>query len=147
MNANLQAKDLTKEAPRSPNVTLGGFVILARTIDKCRATIAGTNGEYHFDCPLDNNLFGFKGIKGDDFKAYVATGVSDAEIVDWVRAHGTPKTDAEIAEWSARAQKDTFEGKPDKQAWLQGELKRVGLPETGTLFEFLDADDAQSYKK
>ena len=64
-------KDLTKVAPRSPYERIGGFAILARTIDKCRATIAGMNGEYNFDCPLDNTLFSFKGIKGDDFKAFV----------------------------------------------------------------------------
>src|SRR5437879_3806180 len=52
-----QAKDLTQEPPRSPRERLGGFVIFARTVDKCRADLAGTIGEYHFDCPLDNMLF------------------------------------------------------------------------------------------
>jgi hypothetical protein len=99
INAN-SAKDLSKVAPRSPNVIIGGFAIIARTIDKCRAAIAGTVGEYHFDCPLDNQLFGFKGIKGSDFKAYVAEvgGHTDDEILAWVTSHGQPKTDAEIAE-------------------------------------------------
>ena len=64
---NIQAKDLTKEAPRSPKTKVGGYVILGRTIDKCRALLWGNIGEYHFDCPLDNMLFGWKGIKGDDF--------------------------------------------------------------------------------
>lgn len=32
-----------------------------------RTVLAGTNGEYHFDCPLDN-FFGFDGITDDDFK-------------------------------------------------------------------------------
>jgi hypothetical protein len=41
----------------------------------------GNIGEYHFDCPLDNMLFGFKGIKGDDFKAAVEKGASDEEMV------------------------------------------------------------------
>jgi hypothetical protein len=39
------AKDLTREPPRSPRVRLGGYVIMARMIDKGRATINGTNGE------------------------------------------------------------------------------------------------------
>jgi len=65
------AKDLTKEPPRSPRDRLGGYVILARTTDKCRALLGGHIGEYHYDCPLDNMLFGFKGVTGDDFKAKV----------------------------------------------------------------------------
>ena len=50
---NLSAPDLTQHPPRSPRVRLGGYVIFARCLDKCRATLAGKNGEYHFDCPLD----------------------------------------------------------------------------------------------
>ena len=91
------AKNLTVEAPRSPRVQLGGFVILARTIDKCRATIAGINGEYHFDCPLDNVLFEFKGITGAEFKTLVETGADDTAITEWVTSHGVLKTEAEIA--------------------------------------------------
>ncbi len=61
-------KDLTKQAPASPRTRVGGYAILARMADKGRATLAGKNGEYHFDCPLDNYLFGFKGVKGDEVK-------------------------------------------------------------------------------
>ncbi|PYL34793.1 MAG: hypothetical protein DMF35_04000 [Verrucomicrobia bacterium] len=71
MNTKVIGKDLTKEAPRSPRIRVGGYAILGRTIDKCRALVAGNIGEYHFDCPLDNMLFGFKGVKGDDFKAQI----------------------------------------------------------------------------
>jgi len=91
-----KGKDLTKEAPRSPHETIGGFAIIARTIDKCRALLWGNVGEYHFNCPLDNMLFGFKGIAGDDFKAFVETGASDEEIAQWVNGQGTSKADEEI---------------------------------------------------
>ena len=74
---NNTGKDLTKEAPRSPRVRIGGYAILARTYDNCRALLWGNIGEYHFDCPLDNMLFGFKGVKGDDFKAEVEKGARD----------------------------------------------------------------------
>ncbi len=53
----LNAKDLTKEYPRSPRETLAGYVIAARMLDKCRAAISGTLGEYHFDCPLDHPIW------------------------------------------------------------------------------------------
>ncbi len=147
MLQNNLAKDLTKVAPRSPKIILGGYAIIARTIDKCRASIAGTIGEYHFDCPLDNQLFGFKGIKGDDFKAYVAEDHTDDEIVAWVNANGQSKTDAEIAEWTKSVMANNYSGLPEKKAWLEGENARVGLPKDATLFDFLDADDVLSFKK
>jgi hypothetical protein len=42
------ARDLRKQPPRSPHEKLGGFVIAARSLDKCRAFLAGINGEYNF---------------------------------------------------------------------------------------------------
>ena len=144
--AKVSGKDLTKEAPRSPHERLGGFVILVRTIDKCRATISGTVGEYHFDCPLDNVLFKFKNIKGAEFKKFVETGASDAEILEWVKKNGTLKTEAEITAWSKMAEAENYAGKPDSKRWLEGENKRLGLPKDGTLFDFLDADDALCFK-
>jgi Domain of unknown function (DUF5069) len=81
---NALAKDLTKNYPRSPRETLAGYVIAAPTLDKCRATLAGTAGEYHFDCPLDNFFFAFSGISAEDFKKFVATGASDEEVANWI---------------------------------------------------------------
>ena len=138
-------KDLTKMPPRSPHVRLGGFVILARAIDKCRATIAGQVGEYEFNCPLDNTLFSFKGLKGEDFKKFVATGVTDEEIAEWVKDNGLSKTMAEIHVWSDKTEKENYAHKPDSKEWLEGENKRLGLEKEGTLFDYLDADDTASF--
>src|SRR3954452_18121882 len=91
MNATKTGKDLTKEPPRGPKTKLGGYVILGRTIDKCRALLWGNIGEYHFDCPLDNMLFGWKGIKGDDVKAVVEPGASDEQMVKRVGGNGAGK--------------------------------------------------------
>ena len=146
MTNNKTGSDLTKQPPRSPKVKIGGFAIIARTIDKCRATLFGNVGEYHFDCPLDNSLFSFKGIKGADFKAYVAEGHSDDDIAGWVASHGTPKTDAEISAWSSKVIADNYADKPDKKPWLEGENARLGLDKDGTLFDYLEADDKASFK-
>jgi hypothetical protein len=40
--------DLTQRPPRSVRVRLGRYIILPRLLDKCRATLAGKNGEYHY---------------------------------------------------------------------------------------------------
>jgi len=146
-NPYITGLDLTAQPPRSPKVKVGGFRILGRTIDKCRAALFGKIGEYHFDCPLDNSLFGWKGIRGADFKAYVAEGHSDDEITDWVRSHGTARTTDEIAAWNDMVLKNNYADKPDKKGWLEGENKRLGLDKDDTLFDYLEADDKASFKK
>lgn len=142
-----EAKDLTKVAPRSAYEQISGFAILARTIDKCRATIAGTNGEYHFDCPVDKMLFGFKGIDAMEFKAFVEAGHSDEEIAEWVKTNGTEKSDEEIATWSDAFKSDySYSTNPEKKDWFAGECTRLGLdPMTTTLFDYLDVDDKATF--
>ena len=146
-NPYITGLDLTKQAPRSPKTKVGGFYILGRTIDKCRALLFGTIGEYHFDCPLDNMLFGWKGLKGPDFKAYVAEGHSDDEIAEWVRSHGTARTSDELTAWNDRVLRNNYSDAPEKKPWLEGENKRLSLPKDATLFDMLEADDRVSFKK
>ena len=141
------AKDLTKTSPRSPGFRLGGYVILARSIDKARATLNGTNGEYHFDCPLDNVLFGFKGVTGADVKKLLAAGESDDAVLAWLNTHGTPKTPQEIKAWSDATEAVRYYDKPDKREWFAGECNRLGLdPVLTTLFDYLDVDDRISFR-
>ena len=149
MNEYKTGKDLTKEAPRSAYDRIGGFAIIARTIDKCRAKLWGNIGEYHFDWPLDKTLFAFKGIKADDFKAYVEEGHSDEEIVQWVNDNGTPKTSDEIGAWSDAFKTDySYSTDPQKKDWFTGECVRLSLDvSTTTLFDYLDVDDKVSYVK
>lgn len=142
------ARDLSREAPRSPRVRLGGYALMARMIDKGRATIAGTAGEYHFDCPVDNLLFSFKGVKGEDVRQVLASGASDGEILAWFNRHGTPKSDAEIKAWSAGVEASSLYDDPKKRDWFSGECRRLGLdPARTTLFTYLEADDRQSFRK
>lgn len=100
MNNLIQSLDLTKSYPRSPRETLAGYVIAARALDKCRAVIAGTNGEYHFDCPLDRQFFDFTGIDSGAFKAFVGTGADDAAVADWITQHSKIKDQAEVVQWN-----------------------------------------------
>ena len=93
-------KDLSKGFPRSPRETIAGYVIAARTLDKCRATLAGTAGEYHFDCPLDNFFFGFAEIEANEFKDFVATGASDEEVATWIGQKAKKRQRIEIIKWN-----------------------------------------------
>lgn len=141
----MSAKNLTKEAPTSPRVRTGGYAILARALDKGRADIAGTVGGYHFDCPLDNYLFGFKGVAGRDVRTLLENGASNDEIATWLDANGTPKTPEEISAWSDSVEAARPYDSPDKKDWFVGVCAEVGLdPAASTLFDYLEADDKLS---
>lgn len=94
------ALDLTQTYPRSPRSLLGGYVVAGRALDKCRAMLAGTAGEYHFDCPLDRQFFDFTGIDAESFKQKAASGASDVEMAEWIEANSKVKERGEIVKWN-----------------------------------------------
>jgi len=141
------AKNLAKEPPRSPRVRVGGYAILGRMADKGRASLAGTAGEYHFDCPVDNLLFGFKGVKGSEVAPLLKSGTSDQQIAEWLDTHGDKKTAAEITAWSNNVEAGKPYDDPETREWFGGECARLGLdPKKTTLFDYLEADDRATFK-
>ena len=84
---NTLAKDLMKEYPRSPHETLGGYVIAARMLDKCRALVNGTLGEYRFDCPLDNFFLSFTSISSTSIMRHIESGANDEDVAGWITDH------------------------------------------------------------
>jgi hypothetical protein len=102
MSTLTNAPDLTKQPPRSARARLGGYVLLPRMLDKGRATLAGTNGAYHYACPLDQQWIGFAGIDADKLKEQIALGKGDGELLEWITENSTTKRQPwEIAQWSA----------------------------------------------
>src|SRR5436190_21787406 len=98
----LLSRDLRdgKEYPRSPREMLGGYVLAARAVDKCRAVLLGIGGEYHSGCPVDSMFLEFAGIPYEKFRAFVATGATDAEIADWIQQNAKPRPRIEIIRWN-----------------------------------------------
>jgi hypothetical protein len=93
--------DLTQRPPRSARARLGGYVLLPRMLDKCRAVLAGTNGEYHYDCPLDQRILSFLDLDPAALKNEVATGKGDGELLEWILENAKNKhTPWEILQWS-----------------------------------------------
>jgi hypothetical protein len=100
--SKISAQDLTKRPPRSPHCRLGGYVILPRLLDKGRAVIAGTNGEFNYDAPLDQHIRDFLGLDFAALKEQLAAGRGDGEILAWVNANAKhPRAAWEIDAWSA----------------------------------------------
>jgi hypothetical protein len=146
MKIKVIGKDLTKESPRSPRIRVGGYAILGRTLDKCRALVGGNIGEYHFDCPLDNTLFGFKGVKGVDFKAQIENGASDEQMVEWLNRNGEKKRPDEIKRWADEVEASSLYNDPEKRDFFVEECKKLGLdPAKTTTFSWLEADDKASH--
>lgn len=139
--------DLTQRPPRSPRVRLGGFVILPRILDKCRATIAGKNGEYKFNCPLDRRFFEFMQLDAEQFKNEAAAGKGDGEMLKWVLANAKRKlTEPEIEAWSCW-QERRGTGDLDTREFFQELHKKVApdREDINTWFDMLDLDDYASY--
>jgi hypothetical protein len=98
---NIAAPDLTQRPPRSARCRLGGYVLLPRMLDKGRAAIAGKNGEYNYNCPLDQHIVNFLGFDAEALREQLAAGKGDGEILEWLHANAKNKrTPWEIEQWS-----------------------------------------------
>lgn len=145
---NLSAPDLTKRPPRSPRVQLGGYALLPRMLDKGRAEIAGKNGEYHYNCPLDQRFVNFVGIDPAALREQLAAGKSDGEILAWINETAkNERTPWEIEQWSDYMQRRG----PDSDAETRGFFAELleKLSETRedikTWADLLDLDDYVSF--
>ncbi len=140
--------DLTQRPPRSPRVRLGGYVILPRMLDKCRAELEDKAGEYHYDCPLDQRFLTFAGIDAADLKAEVAKGLGDGQILTWINTKATNKPDEhEIAQWSA-FREAAAPADNDSRTFVNGLVKGASgkdREDVATWFEVLDLDDYATY--
>lgn len=139
--------DLTQRPPRSARVRLGGYVILPRMLDKCRAVIAGKKGEYEYACPLDQRFLEFAGVDPEALKKEVAAGKGDGELLEWVEKNAKNKrTEAEICAWSKFAEQ-RVPADPESRGYFN-ELHQKAAPkreDVMTWFDLLDVDDYVSF--
>jgi hypothetical protein len=119
------ALDLNKAFPRSPRATLGGHVLIARSIDKCRAVLNGTAGEYHYNCPLDRIFFDATGIDAEALKDFVATGADDNAVGEWIKKHSKFQTPEEVVQWNNQWRYLTIDKMPvEKQVFFEGYIEQ-----------------------
>ena len=145
---NYSNPDLTQHPPRSARVRLGGYVILPRCLDKCRAALAGKNGDYHYACPLDQRWLQFVGIEPDALQAEVKKGLSDAELLTWINVNAKhPREDWEIAQWSAVAEQRAPSDHETRGYFngLVASAKGTHREDIVGWFDLLDFDDYVSY--
>ncbi len=139
-----EALDLSKEFPRSPRDTsIAGYVIAARCLDKCRAVIANTAGEYHSGCPLDQVWLDYVGIKYRAFRKLVATGADDAAVAEWVAKKAKQKNRSEVIAWNNRMRDKSISKMALKlQVFLEDYIPQ-NLPKDKTVRVWFDVYDIE----
>jgi hypothetical protein len=148
MKVQLSYTDLTQRPPLSFRVRLGNYVILARMLDKGRATLAKKNGEYHYNSSTDQHLVRFLGFDPKALLKQLAAGKGDGEILAWVQSHSkTPRAPWEIEAWSAYMEK---RGPDSDTETLEMFAKYLGQhsktrEDIKSWFEAIELDDYASF--
>ena len=142
---NYSAPDLSQHPPRSARVRLGGFAHLPRLLDKARAELAGKNGPYHYNCPLDQSFFAFTGIDHEVMLAEIKKGGSDSAMLAWVREN-TRRLPCEIAAWSGWLEQHGPGGAGGHE-WIAETIKANAgdRDDIRSFADLLDLDDYVSY--
>lgn len=144
---DIQAPDLTEEFPRSPRDTsIAGYVVAARCVDKCRAVLAETAGEYHSGCPLDEVWLDFVGIKYKAFKKFVATGADDDAVSEWVSKKAKQKKRSEVIAWNNKMRDQRISKMPMKlQEFLEDYIPQF-IPEGKIVRVWFDVYDIEEQR-
>lgn len=122
---------------------LAGYIIAGRALDKCRAVIAGTAGEYHFNCPLDQMFFNFAGISADDFRAFVATGATDEAVAGWIKENATEHTPEGLVAWNNDLRYKRISEMPiELQIFLEGYIPEF-IPADKVIYHWFDVYDIE----
>jgi predicted PurR-regulated permease PerM len=99
----MQAKDLSANPPRRWNEELGGIRWLPRLIDKARAAMKGSLGDYLYgQSPIDRGLLLALGLKYRDFTGIVRSAGDDDEAVLKALEKRDPEGVARARAWSER---------------------------------------------
>ena len=150
MKANLEkvkllSRDLRdgKEYPRSPRETFAGYVLAARAVDKCRAVLAEQQGDYHSNCPLDQRWLNFAEIDYEEFKAFVATGATDAAVADWIGEHAKKRPRTEIIAWNNKERDLRLSDLPaELQEYMEDYVAQF-IPRNRVVYHWFDVYDLE----
>ncbi len=140
----MDALDLTQRPPRSPRLLLGDLdlLMLARTVDKLRATLPGGNlGCYQiegFSARLLNEL----GIEQDALRDAIADAADDADVAAWVAAN----TDASRYEAiNVALEERKVRDRVGDEAWLGRYPVAKTVPPDTPLMDLLAIDDREMF--
>lgn len=125
--------------PRSGREKLGGVMFLGRTIDKMRASIAGTAGEYNSHRGMSSRVFELFGVTAEQFEEAVRENPSDEGVVAWLQQHGKKPTQDEIDEYNQRI--ENAAPNDDVRPRFEAALERLGHGGRTDIRTWLDMQD------
>ena len=135
--------DLTKPGnyPRSGRETLGGIAFLPRTIDKMRAHIAGTAGEYNAMTGLSSRVYNLFGITAEQFMEAVRQNPDDEGVLRWLLARKQPAP-AELEQHN-RGILSAGPATDEARARFRANLERLGYADRTDVTTHVDAEDLE----
>lgn len=135
----MQPLDLTEQPPRSPRVKLGGLVMIARTIDKLRASLPGGNlGSYKMP-GFSTEILERLGVSEDALRDVVARADSEDEVLAWLAARTDQTRYPEI---NREFSEETSEGYSEKFHANYPAARKYNL---SNVFEIMEYDDREMF--
>ena len=136
--------DYTKPGtyPRSGRDLVGGIVFLGRTIDKTRAHIAGTAGEYVALRGLSSRVFDLFGVTPEQFEQAVRENDTDEGVLRALEQAGKKPTQEEIQAHN----KTVLERGPADEAGMErfrANLAKLGFGDRTDIKTHIDAEDLE----
>ncbi|MBV8655710.1 MAG: DUF5069 domain-containing protein [Candidatus Eremiobacteraeota bacterium] len=142
----MEALDLTKRPPRAPREQLAGLelLMLARTVDKVRATLPGGNiGPYQLS-GFSSQLLGALEIAETELRGAIAQARDESDVVVWIRS----RTDAAaFAAINAKLAERKIADRLGDAKWLARYPIALRLPPETPLIDMLDADDQEMFRE
>ena len=69
-------------------------------LDKCRAALSGTLGDYIYPCPMDQRLLDYAGIAPEQFTEAAAQAPTDEGMAGWFRKTAKPRSEVELEQFN-----------------------------------------------
>ena len=142
----MEALDLTKQPPRSPRERLGDLdlLMMARTIDKVRATLPGGNiGPYQIS-GFSSSLLNALEISEADLRGVIAKASDETDVARWIRGRTDP---SKYAEFNEKLLARTIADRIGDEKWAARYPIAKGLPPETPLIDMLVIDDEDMFAK
>lgn len=131
--------------PRSGREPLGGVVFLPRTIDKMRAYINGTVGEYNVGQThrgISDYTYALFGVTVAQFEQAVRENPTDDGVLAWLYRYGKRPTEQEIDQYN-RTVLSLGPQNEQGMAALRARLEKLGFADRTDVATFLDLHDLE----
>lgn len=121
--------------------------ILPRAIDKARAQLAGTLGEYtYYGCRFNRRLFRALGVTEDEFLDAVRADQTDSAMLEWIERYVRPER-ARIDDVNEWVERNEPEGSELRE--FVDELERIdpGNGSAKTWTDLIDLEEGRAEKE